>query len=477
MLIYNINYIEFWIYFGLFIVFLLISIVLGQTILKVAKLKDLPNGLTLLLSLTLGILLWLFTSYLFGYLKIRVVSFLFVIIGIFLLYKQRLEIINYIKRFFKKLIKTDLVFLVITVIGTTLQVFVVALSGLRTSDGVVFHSLNGVDGIMHLAFSDFLKTYFPPIEPGMSGTYLTNYHYWVDFLNAEVSRIFFIPTIHLNFQFFPLLISIGMALAIYYLVSLLGGGTNQQRWALFLHFFAGNATHFFSFLLHGEPRFYTPSFDSGFLHFFNTPQAIARLYLYICLILLIIWYKRKSFRILLLTIPCIASLIDFKIYYGIYMILAVSIFLGLLFINTLIKRRKINNNLWESLLYIFLLNIVVLLIYLPTNKNSGGLFWAPLEWPKLLLGAANLDWNEWWLRMQVYEAYKNYRNLIIYNGMAVGIFLISFFGTRIIGLMPNPERFKQKKLRSPIWLIYPSLYIIMFLGLFTLQASGGGKYI
>jgi len=473
--IYNFYDFHFWILFLVFIFFALLSVAIGHFVLSKIKMPSIANSLYLLLSLSIGVLLWLYTGYILGYVNFRGGSYLLILIGILLLTKNRKTIFNLIYQSLRGFLKTDKLLLFVSIVGILVQLYVVSLSGLRTTEGVVFHSLNGVDGIMHAAFGEFMVDTFPPIEPGMSGIKLTNYHYWSDFFNAEIGRIFSIPVIHLNYQFAPLLVSMGMLLGLYHLIILLNGKIVHLRWGVFLHFFAGNGTYIFSLILHHNLGFNTPAFDLGILHFFNTPQAWARYFMYIALIFIILWIKSKNYLLLFTSIPIIAALFGFKIYYGIYITLVLFVLQGVYLLNKIIRKNN-NLNLRKITLLILLLILLISIIYLPANSNSGGLFWAPLFWPKLLLGASYLDWNEWWLRMQVYEAYRNYKYIISYNFLAIAIFLISFLGTRIIGIIPIKLPLTTKVgIKFWEWSLFIPAYAVVFISLFYLQISGGAN--
>jgi len=128
----------------------------------------------------------------------------------------------------------------------------------------------------------------------------------------------------------------------------------------------------------------------------------------------------------------------------------------------------------NRMLFIFLLVLAVLslVIFLPVNKNAGGLGWYPLEWPKIFLGPSGLNWGDWFLRQQVYEQAGNIRNIVILDIMAIVITLICIHGTRLIGLIPSRRVFKNLSLPFLIFFI-PGLILFHILGLFTLQKAGG----
>jgi hypothetical protein len=119
-----------------------------------------------------------------------------------------------------------------------------------------------------------------------------------------------------------------------------------------------------------------------------------------------------------------------------------------------------------------LLGITSMVIFVPVNRLAGGLLWDPFTWPKLMLGATQLDWNEWWLRLQVYQAAHNIRNLAVWYGLATTVFLLTIYSTRLIGFIPTPKSIRQ--LGWQVWvLLFPVTVLASFVGMNFIQVSGG----
>mgnify|MGYP005839434947 CR=1 FL=1 len=111
-------------------------------------------------------------------------------------------------------------------------------------------------------------------------------------------------------------------------------------------------------------------------------------------------------------------------------------------------------------------------MFFPTNAGSGGLYLAPFEWPKLLLAANNLDWNDWWLRLQVYEEAKSWKGLTALYSIATIIMVLYAYSTRIIGMFAIWTARKQISFAQAI--AHLTLFLFMsFLAMNTLQLSGG----
>jgi hypothetical protein len=74
--------------------------------------------------------------------------------------------------------------------------------------------------------------------------------------------------------------------------------------------------------------------------------------------------------------------------------------------------------------------------------------------------------------MQVYQEAGNIRNITIFSGIAIAIALVSIYGTRLVGLFPSASTRKKLPVELLIFFI-PVNFIFIFLGLFTMQESGG----
>jgi hypothetical protein len=184
----------------------------------------------------------------------------------------------------------------------------------------------------------------------------------------------------------------------------------------------------------------------------------------------------------LITLLLFSSLVGIKVYYGIFVILGTGlVYLFLLmrsFVKSIRKKRfgsslKVAFSLnWLLLVFLLTLLGVAAAIFLPVNKNSGGLGWYPLEWPKIFLGPSGLNWGDWFLRQQVYEQSHNLRNIVFYDAVAILITLICVHGTRLIGLLPSRKTYKKLGWEWVIF-FFPGLILFHILGLFTLQKAGG----
>jgi hypothetical protein len=433
------------------------------------------SGFSLSLAYSLGIAL--FTAFGIGiaYLGQRWLLFPGIVGLIGLTWHQRNDLLSIFQATKNELFKLPRGLIGLVVLGIFIQLTAIVNSGWITDKGATFYRLNSEDGILHVAFAQSMKTTFPPLQPGAADLTITNYHYWSDFYISELSRGFGIDELHLYFHFLPFFLSLGIVVSLVALVRGLGGKNQQVFWTLVCYFFAGNATYIFTLLIQNDWRWHTPAIDHGILLFFNMPQVFARLLFTSALAALAQFASKKDLRWLTVAAVLWGFSTGFKVYFGMFAALGMSCLVLYETITILLAKQK-NWQYYRQLLGVYALQgVMSLVVFFPTNTGAGGLFYAPLAWPKILMGQTNIEWNEWWLRMQVYEAAGNTRNVIVMNGVLVGIFLISVFGTRLLGILPTREWFTHEAKKH--FLIFAGLptLLFMFMGMNFLQASGGAN--
>jgi hypothetical protein len=447
----------------------------------ISRLKIKSSILQILLAHVLGITLWAAQGVLLGYLQIRWATYIYLafFIGAFLL-RFKTEIQTHL-RAWSELQTSNSLTRFLAGLGISTQMLSIFGSGLRFSDGIGLFGANALDGVMHLGFIQEMTQRFPPQEPGAIGFAVINYHLWSDVVMAELARIFYLPVTHLFFQYMPIYISLLTVLALYILIKIWGGTRSVANWALFLFFFAGDTAYVFMLALHRIFGFYTPAIDNGMTQFLNVPHTFAKLIFLCSLMTLTIWLHRRTKAWGLLTVILMGTLVGFKVYFGIFAALGFSLVVGAQLIHDFamhvkkkgfynsVKNALLNNSF--SLFLVLLFAALSALIYFPINKGAGGLFYSPLEWPRLFLGQDYLNFNIWWLRKQVYEAHHNIPALLALDLFAIGVCLICVYGTRLLGFIPSMGITKKIPWQIHIF-FYPTMIIFTLLGLYTLQTSG-----
>lgn len=479
---FTLGSITFWLYFHLFFISLLISVLLpGLLVLKSIRFSNTTTKL--LVGFVLGILMWSAQGYLLGYLHLRFLTYLYILITLFFTYKYRDTLAETFIESSKKLGKVSKKILLLMLIGTITQIIPVVGSGLRYIDGVRFFEVNGYDGLMHLGFIQSIVNSFPPEEPGALGNLITNYHYWSDLFFAELVRVWHLPIANLFFQYAPFIISILTAFALYKLLSMWTEDLRIHLAGLFFLYFSGDATYLFMLALHQTFGFHTPAIDNGAAQFLNMPHAMAKMIFLTGLVLMQYWIRTKEKIFGILTFVFLASLTGFKVYFAIFSLIGTGSLILYTFLSEWFKEnrkelRYIKNaltvlrNMLPLFAFAALFFILFLIIFLPPNKNAGGLYYSPLEWPKVFLGASGIDFSAWWHLNSKYSTSGNTLALTGLNIIAILITFIAIYGTRVIGFFIGRKTYKQIGGENIAFLI-PALVIFNVLGLTTLQKSGG----
>ncbi len=444
--------------------------------------KKLGLGLNILLSICIGFALWGFQGYILGFLQLRFLTYAYLTIVVILAYRTRLFNTTPFRESIRW-IKANPLLVIFVVVGVFVQLSSVIGSGVMYKEGVRFFGVNRADGIMHIAFIQSIIHSFPPIEPGSYGHQITNYHYWSDMMIADLVRVWKLPITHTFFQYFPLFISLLTGLAGYQVVRKLGFSHKAGIWTIFFLFFAGDTTYALIFISLRKINFITPALDNGASQFLNMPNALARVLFLGGITSLKIWMEeRRKLYWGLVTISLFATLVGVKVYYGIFVILGLGLVTFFILSRSILRRIKekgLKSGVYKTIVdekYLVIsgiaLCIISLLIYLPVNKNAGGLGWYPLEWPKIFLGKEVIDWDGWWQKLLLYQAAHNTLGIIFYDLLAIIISLICIHGTRLLGFLPSKYLYKKLGWEMVIF-FFPGIIIFHILGLFTLQTSGG----
>src|SRR3989344_3747306 len=475
-IIIDIGMFPFW--FLVFLVSIYISALIpGRLIISKTKLS---LGLShLLLSLAVGIVLLGIQGYIFGYLHLRFLTYLYVIGCFVIAVKHRQFLFEYLRDALCEIRQIDYIVRWIILGGIVIQMIPIFGSGLRLLDGIAFFGISRYDGVMHLSFIQSITASFPPIQPGAFGNLITNYHYWSDLIIAEIARVWHIPIQYLFFQFFPLLLCAMTGLLVYFIFQQLTASKTVIRWGMFLLFFSADAPFLFTLLLHRNFGFETPAIDNAATQFLNMPHGMAKAILAAGIFSFLHWLENQSTRSYGITILFFVPLVGIKIYFGIFAFVGLFFcLLGVLIRDVLAGKHSLFRNTVyaiEQRKYVFLLTIFAVfcaaIIFFPVNKTAGGLYLAPLEWPKLILGSSSLNVLPWWAAMRY--ALENNQPLItiVLDIVAIGITLVTIYGTRILGFIPDRRLLKTLGLPGLLFFI-PGVIGFNMLGLFTLQVSG-----
>jgi len=453
----------------------------GWVVLTLARLKNPVQRFVA--AVPTGLALWGIQGYVLGYLGVRFLSVAYILFFA-LVFVRQLRQTKYadISALWIRLKKQPVWLFILVTLAAFLQAYAHLGSGLRVADGLPFYFVISVDGVMHLSYIQSLMQQFPPQEPGAIDLPLVNYHYWTDLVLADLARIWQVPVLHLFFQYAPLFILFWTNFAAVTLARTLGGNWKTIAVVLFLLTFGSDAAYALTLILHGTWGESTAALDTGINFVFNMPQVFGRLVFVGSLLLLLEWWKQRRWSLGIVTVALIASLFGFKIYYALYAVggfCSVIAFESLRTFSAYARKNPLHlavrytvQHQWQSYLMVALLAVASLVIFLPANSGAGGLVYAFFEWPHVLLSVNNINYQDWFLRMQVYEAAGNTRNILIMNGFAVFLTFIAVYGTRMLGLVPLFRAKNEDWVRLFAFFL-PVNLVFLLLGLLTLQVSGG----
>ncbi|OGH22682.1 MAG: hypothetical protein A3F31_02940 [Candidatus Levybacteria bacterium RIFCSPHIGHO2_12_FULL_38_12] len=453
--VFSLTDVRFWIYYFYFFIAAFFAFYIPGVIF----LKN--NSFTFfqktVLSLVLGMVLWAWQGFVFGYLGMRWMSYVYVTIFF----------IFWIKKFhfsFPHFKKPDVLLSSIITVGIILQTSILLLTGIRHSGGIYFCCGAIGDNVYHIEIVYQLLRQFPPFEPGMYGVFIHNYHYWAHLVVEELSRVFFIPFIHIQFQYMPIFISAFLGLLTIIFGQIWKLKKNIVFWILFFFYFGGDYIYIVILLLGRGLHFDMGPLENGLAFLNNFPRSYAVIVFLAGLCLLSIWIKKRDIYIGFLSAILLGSAIAFKVYIG---ILALS-GLPLLFFYFIYKKE------YRMIFPIVLSFIFALIVYLPVNKASGGLFftgfWRFEEFiVQPALGLSHLE-----LAREIYFNHRNYLRVLQYDLFFMALFTFSIFGIKLIGFFQNKKSLSILPIEVNIFLL-SSILINLFIGFFFQQESGGSN--
>lgn len=415
------------------------------------------------LSLIIGIVLFGWQGMIFGTLNYRWLTYIYLLFSLIIWLKLNFKnlTLNFIK--IKKPYSKWAIFIILLIfIGSALQSSVIWPNGSSVNDGIVFCCGNTSDNLFHLALTNQLTKNFPPEQPGMAGELVKNYHYWSNLVVADLIRVFNLPLIQTQFQYFPLLISILLGLTAITFGMTAKIGKPFIVWLLFFLYFGGDLIYLIMYL-NGKPiDFSMSSLEDGISFLENPPRAFSMVILLGGLSMLILWHQKKQWKIGMLMALVLGSLIGFKVYSGIFIL---SGFMSLIIYFLLIKKLKLT----FPLIAAFILSAI---IYFPVNQNAGGLyftgFWMIENFiVQPALGLVNLE-----LERRIFLNDNKWLRVLQYESMFFILFSVAIFGTKIIGIIQSKKSLSLLPKEINIALI--SGLIISAVGGFLFQQSSGG---
>lgn len=456
---------SFWIYFIYFLVAIFLAFYIPG-VFFISRLK-LTKFQETVISFLLGMVLWGWQGFIFGYLNIRWFSYIY-LFGLLLFWLK----INYKKigrlkeiRSLIKGITLDYILIFLIVAGLLTQLSSVWFNGLLTPGGLYFCCGTIPDNILHIAITDQVVKNFPPFEPGMYGTYIQNYHYWSSLVTGELIRVFKLPLIPTDYQYMTVFISLFLGFSAIVFSQLLKLGKVFTRWLLFFLYFGGDFVWLLILFLRGNQIFNMQPMESGQQFLENIPRATAVIVFFTALSIFLIWIKKKDLRTGLTLALLVSALVGFKIYIGLFAIFGfVALFIYYFF------QKK-----YELLIPIIFTVLFSFILYFPVNSHAGGFYFTGAwRFENFIMQGYFGNLSSLELARTIYLAHNNIPRIIEYESIYLLLFIFATFGTKLLGVLQSKKSLSYfpKELHL---LFIPGFIISFILGSFFGQTSGGSN--
>lgn len=455
-MVFILNFLGFiWFLFAIYLAFFIPGVVTTGNILNK---KSLFEKITI--GLTVGMVIWVFQGLILGYLHLRFLTYLYLLI--FALIYSKANKLTFKRIRFKKMSRLDLLITVIFVIGIFGQQFEFFITGFVFPSGVYSIMGSANDSVWHTSMISELIRRFPPIQPGLSGVIVYNYHYLSDFIVADLIRVFRLPLLAAQFQYTSILFSFLLGANAYVLAKTLKFSKSAAIIFVYLEYFSSDAIYILTFFTRHSFIFTVHPLEDGVMFLENPPRALSYIVVLCSVYFLYYLFKTRSLRTGIITILLLGSVIGFKVH------TAFGVFggLGLLSLYLLYKKD------FKLMLVPIFTFIVTLLIHVPINKVSGIPFYAPFEMSRMFTVQPDLQLSRLELARRIYESAHNYLGEWRWDLIMLALFLFGQFGIKNVGWIPSKALFK--KLGWPISLfLLGAIAGLLIIGTLFYQPIGG----
>ena len=452
----------FWVFFIVFFFSVFLAFFIpGDLLLRRINLSIFQR---IILGTSIGIILWSWQGYVFGYANIRWMSYiyLFIFLALWVNYNfaklKRTKIKNLLRH------EINISILLIIIIGSIIQLSSVWFAGVGKNEGIYFFAYSVPDNLWYMDLTNEVVNRIPPFEPGMFGKVIENYHYWSNLVMAELIRVFNLPLIPTVSQYFTILMSILLGGSIIVFSQIINLKKSILAWILLFFYFGGDFVNLFQILFGNGIDFNQRSMEDGAKFLANPPRAFALVLFFAGINFISMYIEKKNILWGILTALVFGSLIGFKVYVGFFALT------GMFFLSAyyLFKRE------YNFIIFTSIAVVLSLLIYMPVNKNAGGLFysgfWRAEDFVTLpTLGLSHLE-----LARRIFSDHNNWFRVLLYDLLFFFILTLGTFGTKIMGFFQSRNSLKVLPLQLNIFLI-SSLIVSFILGTFFLQSSGGSN--
>lgn len=385
------------------------------------------------LSIALGMVLLAYQGIMFGYLHVRYLSYIYLLLFLLIWVKQSKHIFNrlnlknialpHIPRF-------DGVVAFILITGVIIQLSTIWFTGMERNGTTVLCCGDPNDNFWFASVTRQIIERIPPYQPGLDGIEIKNYHYWSNLIVAETSRIFHLPYFETLFQYGSILISFLCGLLLIGFSRLNKLDNRYTRYILFFFYFGSDIIYWFLFVLGKGFNFSMSSLEDGAGLLANMPRAYAVMIFFASINLFVIWIKNKSVYLTILLALLFASLTGIKIYFGVF------IYIGLTVLTTYQFMKEHDA---KALFLLILTALLAISIYIPVNSNAGSLYYTAFWRFEDFVVQPALGLQRLELARVVFASAGKWYRVLGYDMLFFMLYIVLIFGTKLLGLIQTPK--------------------------------------
>jgi len=438
----------------------------GIVITKTDKISGLAKHV---IALVVGMVLWGWQGYLFGYAGIRWASYIYLLIFTgFYVYKRKTLFPKWQKI---TLQKTDVFIGLIITVGVIAQTIYYWKFGFYSSEGLSHTAFNIHDHYWHASMIREMIDRFPPYEPGMVGILKTNYHYWFNLVTAELIRVFYLPPLVTQGLGMYTYGSLLLGLLLYILGRTLHPSKMLVGWLLFFFYFASDISSWIVLYTQKMWDFRVPSLIEDGSNFMDNPPRAFSVIVGIAALYLFFKYLDNKYKNIFVLSILFGTLVGFKVYTAIGLLAG----LGMIGLYHLVLKRRVDT------LIIFIISVVLsAIIFFPVNGNSGGIFFLPFEKVRDFITYKPLGFFDMELRWRIFQEYHNVPRIIHLGILMSIVYFVIQFGTKLIGFVPYKKTFillGREKILFCLTIIFISIVTGSFISLKANPAESYNFYL
>jgi hypothetical protein len=416
------------------------------------------------LSIVIGITLWSLQGIIFASLGMRFLSYLYILIFCVLWIKRTYKSFS-LPKLNVQVLRQHVWLICIITLGTLIQLLSIWFTGVSTSQGLYFCCALP-DSLFHIALTNELTHNFPPFEPGIHDMLLRNYHYLPNLINADITRMFQIPLLTIQYPLTTILFSLLLGLTAVVFAQLTKLPKAFTFWLLFFLYFSGNFLYILTFFTKGTVDFSFVFLEIATSLWISPPRVIAIVLFFAGLSFFLLWIKQKNIYAGLLMALIFGSLIGYKVYVGIFALSG----LGIVALYYLFKRQ------FTMLIPPIFAVLISLALYLPVNSGAGGLVYTG-TWRfenfivQVPLGLSHLE-----NARLVYLAHNNWLRVVQHEIIFALLYIVFVFGTITLGVFQTKKslRLFPKELN---FFLLTGIFTSAILGFFFIQKTGGANSV